>query len=144
MWVVGLSRGGATNPEPSQRRCKRPVAGRDVAPRLNDATQVDSSDDSRQLSDELLDALERDLTVVVPKRRARRVFNDVEAPVHLSRGRFQVLSSDDEGEESIMKMSCQHKSIGKAQQRIRHLSAWQLQYPVLLMAVGLPRWSPED
>ena len=89
----------ATNPGPSQRRCRRPVAGRDVAPRLNVATQVDSSDDSRPGSDELLDALERDLTVVAPKRRARRVFNDGEALVHLSRGRFQGFSSDDEEEE---------------------------------------------
>ena len=64
-------------------------------PDCHGATQVDSSDDSRPGSDELLDALEQDLTVVAPKRRARRVFNDGEAVVHLSRGRFQVLSSDD-------------------------------------------------
>ena len=81
---LGCCVGEATNPGPSQRRCRRPVAGRD--PRLNVATQVDSSDDSRQLSDELLDALERDLPAVAPKRRARRVFNDGEAPVYLSRG----------------------------------------------------------
>ena len=38
-----------------------------------------------------------------------------------------------------MKISCQHKSIGKAQQKICHLSAWELQHSVLLMAVGLPK-----
>ena len=40
--------GEATNPGASQHRCKRPVAGGDVAPRSNVATQVDSSDDSGQ------------------------------------------------------------------------------------------------
>ena len=78
----------------SQRRSRRPVAGRDVAP-----TQVNSdSEGPGQVSGELLDALERDLTVVVaPKRRVRRVFNDDdESVVPLSRGRFQALSSDEE------------------------------------------------
>ena len=43
---------------------------------------------------------------------------------------------------STVKSSCQHKSIGKAQHKNRRVL--QLQHPVLLMAVGLPRWSPKD
>ena len=82
----------------SQRRSRRPVAGRDVAPGLDSTTQVNSAEGPGQVSGELLDALERDLNVVVaPKRRVRRVFNDDdESVVSLSRGRFQALSSDEE------------------------------------------------
>ena len=82
----------------SQRRSRRPVAGRDVAPGLDSTTQVNSdSEGTGQVSGELLDALERDLNVVVaPKRRVRRVFNDDdEFVVPLSRCRFQALSSDE-------------------------------------------------
>ena len=75
-----------------------PVAGQDVAPGLESTTQVNSAEGRGRVSGELLDALERDLNVVVaPKRRVRRVFNDnVESVVQQSRGRFQALSSDEE------------------------------------------------
>ena len=69
-----------------------------MAPRLDRATQVDSDSDALgQVTAELLDAMERDLAVVVaPKWSVRRVFNNDDAPVPLSRNRFQVLSSVDE------------------------------------------------
>ena len=55
-------------------------------------SQVDSdSGDLGHVCHDLLDA---------SKRRVRRMFNDDEAPIPLSRGRFQALSSDDELEHS--------------------------------------------
>ena len=59
-------------------------------------TQVNSAEGPGRVSGELLDALERDLNVVAPKRRVRRVFNDNAESVQQSRGRFQALSSDEE------------------------------------------------
>ena len=72
--------------------------------------QVDSSDDSGHGRDDLMDIPERDLTVVAPKRRVRRVFNDDEAPVQLSRGRFQALSSGDGVEHSEKLLPTQQES----------------------------------
>ena len=82
----------------SQLESTQPVAGRDVAPGLESTTQVNSTEGPGRVSGELLDALERDLNVVVaPKRRVRRVFFDnVESVVQQSRGRFQAFSSDEE------------------------------------------------
>ena len=142
MWVVGLSRGGSHQPRAKSTSMQKASGRSGRGTRLNVATQVDSSDDSRQLSDELLDALERDLAVVAPKRRARRVFNDGEALVHLSRGRFQVFSSDDEEHhEDIMPTQVDRESAAEdPPSQCVAVAA----HPVLLMAVRLPRWSPED
>ena len=45
----------------------------------------------RDSGDSLLDALERDHAVVVWRRRVRRLCDDDEAPIPVSRGRFQAL-----------------------------------------------------
>ena len=78
------------------------VSDIDVAPGLESTTQVNSAEGLGRVSGELLDALERDLNVVAPKRRVRRVFNDnvesvqqdedrVVQPVDVPRGRRVVL-----------------------------------------------------
>ena len=61
-------------------------------------TQVDSCSD---VPPELLDALEHDLTMEVPRRRVKRAFNNDDTKPIVSIGRFHVFSSEKEHRHMI-------------------------------------------
>ena len=56
-------------------------------------TQVDSCSD---VPSDLLDAMERDLTMEIPRRRVKRAFNNGNRTSNVSADRFHVFSSEDE------------------------------------------------
>ena len=65
-----------------------PTPSRDGAVR----TQVGSCSD---VPSDLLDAMERDLTMEIPRRRAKRAFNNGNRMPNVSTGRFHVFSSEE-------------------------------------------------